>query len=87
MKKKTAARLMLFIHLAFAGLSIVRWAGAGRQVALVSGVEGVSVADYFLTILIATWTAFVISFLFYCFSKFSAVMAISFLSMLYYFWA
>jgi hypothetical protein len=88
MKKRTAARFMLCIHLGFAILSIVRWADARHQLKspLIANSELVFFDHYFLTMAIATWTGLIVSFLFYCFSKFSAVMAISFLSFLYYFW-
>jgi uncharacterized membrane protein len=88
MKKKAAARLILFIHLGFAILAVVRLVGARHQLLkgpFIPSAERMAFENYFLTIAVATWVALVISFVFYCFSKFSAVMAISFLSMLYYF--
>jgi hypothetical protein len=79
---------MLCIHAGFAILSIVRLAGARQQLQrpFIPGTERSFFENYFLTVAVATWVAFMISLLFYRFSKFSAVMAISFLSMLYYFW-
>jgi len=77
---------MLCIHAGFAILSVVRLASHRLQGAFFSDTEGSFFENYFLTVVVATWVALIISFLFYCFSKYSAVMAISFLSILYYFW-
>jgi hypothetical protein len=87
-KKKVAAQIMLCIHVGFAILSIVRLAGARHQLQgpFFPDAERSFFENYLLTVVVATWVALIISFLFYRFSKFSAVMAISFLSMLYYFW-
>jgi hypothetical protein len=87
MKKKTAARLILFIHLGFAILAIVRLAGArhASEGPVIPDAELAGLDNYFLSMAVAVWVGLAISFVFFCFSKYSAVMAISFLSMLYYF--